>query len=90
MRDLIRSLPVRSAFGLPVYVAASQAAPFSTEPVLSEVEGLGMTIRRSTSAVGRTVADCELSVGRWTLSVGRLLHHARNRCQTAGANFTRT
>ncbi len=46
MRDLIRSLPVRSAFGLPVYVAASQAAPFSTEPVLSEVERLGMTLGR--------------------------------------------
>src|SRR4029450_4833032 len=29
-RDLIRSLPVRSTFGLPVYLAASQAAPFST------------------------------------------------------------
>jgi hypothetical protein len=27
---LIRSLPVRSASGLPVYVAAAQAAPFST------------------------------------------------------------
>jgi hypothetical protein len=30
MRDLIRSLPVRLAFGVPVYVAASQPAPFST------------------------------------------------------------
>jgi 23S rRNA (cytosine1962-C5)-methyltransferase len=30
LRDLIRSLPVRSASGLPVYVAASQTAPFST------------------------------------------------------------
>ena len=29
-RDLIRSLPVRSASGLPVYVAASPSAPFST------------------------------------------------------------
>src|SRR5205809_6587757 len=29
-RDLIRSLPVRSTSGLPVYVAASPAAPFST------------------------------------------------------------
>ena len=29
-RDLIRSLPVRSAFGLSVHVAASRAAPFST------------------------------------------------------------
>jgi len=29
-RDLIRSLPVRSAFSLPVDVAASPAAPFST------------------------------------------------------------
>jgi hypothetical protein len=29
-RHLIRSLPVRSASGLPVYVAASPAAPFST------------------------------------------------------------
>ena len=35
MKDLIRSLPVRSAFGLPVDVAASPAAPFSTS--------LGMT-----------------------------------------------
>ena len=42
-RDLIRSLPVRSACGLPVHVAASPAAPFSTELVLSEAEGLGMT-----------------------------------------------
>src|SRR5438552_15633658 len=29
-RDLIRSLPVRSTSGLPVYVASSPAAPFST------------------------------------------------------------
>jgi len=36
-------MPVRSAFGLPVHVAASLAAPFSTKLVLSEVEGLGMT-----------------------------------------------
>jgi len=43
MRDLIRSVPVRSACGLPVYIAAFLAAPFSTEPVLSNVEGLGMT-----------------------------------------------
>ncbi len=35
IRDLIRSLPVRSAFGLPVYVAASPAVSFSTS--------LGMT-----------------------------------------------
>jgi hypothetical protein len=34
-RDLIRSLPVGSAFGLPVHVAASPATPFST--------ALGMT-----------------------------------------------
>jgi len=34
-RDLIRSLPVRSASGLRVHVAASPAAPFSTS--------LGMT-----------------------------------------------
>ena len=32
-RDLIRSLPIRSAFGLPVYVATSQAAPFLTPNV---------------------------------------------------------
>ena len=43
VRDLIRSRPIRSAFGLPIHVAAPRAAPFSTEPVLSEVEGLGMT-----------------------------------------------
>jgi len=30
MEDLIRSLSVRSEFGLSVYVAASPAAPFST------------------------------------------------------------
>jgi hypothetical protein len=35
IRDLIRLLPVRSASGLSVYVAASPAAPFSTS--------LGMT-----------------------------------------------
>jgi predicted RNA-binding protein with PUA-like domain len=35
LRDLIRSLPVRSASDLPVYVAASPVAPFSTS--------LGMT-----------------------------------------------
>jgi hypothetical protein len=29
-RDLVRLLPVRSAFGLPAYVTASRAAPFST------------------------------------------------------------
>jgi hypothetical protein len=38
LRDLIRSLPVRSASGLPIYVAASPAAPFSTL--------LGMTAMR--------------------------------------------
>jgi tetratricopeptide (TPR) repeat protein len=38
-RDLIRSLPVRSASDLPVYVAASPAAPFSTS--------IGMTSRRT-------------------------------------------
>ena len=38
-RDLIRSLPVRSASGLPVYVAASRAAPFSSS--------LGMRIERT-------------------------------------------
>ena len=32
MRDFIRSLPVRSAFGLPIYVADSLAATFSTTP----------------------------------------------------------
>jgi hypothetical protein len=37
VRDLMRSLPVRSTSGLPVYVAASPAAPFSTS--------LGMTRR---------------------------------------------
>ena len=37
-QGLIRSLPVRSASGLPVHVAASPAAPFSTS--------LGMTIKR--------------------------------------------
>jgi hypothetical protein len=42
---LIRSLPLRSASGLPVYVAASRTAPFSTlaQFTLSEVEGLEMT-----------------------------------------------
>ena len=30
LRDLIRSLPARLACGLPVHVAASLAAPFST------------------------------------------------------------
>ena len=30
LRDLIRSLPVRSTFGLPIFVAASPAASFST------------------------------------------------------------
>src|SRR6266496_3350359 len=37
LRDLIRSLPVRSASGHPVHVAASPAAPFSTP--------LGMTVK---------------------------------------------
>jgi FOG: TPR repeat len=37
-RGLIRSRPVRSAFGLPVHVAASPVAPFSTS--------LGMTIKK--------------------------------------------
>src|SRR5206468_4500951 len=46
-RDVIRSLPVRSAPDLPVHVAASPAAPFSTEPVLSEVEGLDVTSHHS-------------------------------------------
>src|SRR6476620_7302555 len=48
-RGLIRPLPVRSAFGLPVHVAASPPAPFSTP--------LGMTVicihsRQSTARTG--------------------------------------
>src|SRR5438552_3381422 len=37
-RDLTRSLPVRSTFGLPVYVVASPAAPFSTPLGMTEKE----------------------------------------------------
>jgi hypothetical protein len=47
-RDLIRSRPVLSTFGLPVYVAASPAAPFSTT--------LGMTEH----AYGSSNLDCSL------------------------------
>jgi hypothetical protein len=35
-RDLIRSLPVRSACGLPVHVAASRAAQFSSPLAMTE------------------------------------------------------
>ena len=35
-RDLICSLPVRLAFGLPVHAAASLAAPFSTSLEMTE------------------------------------------------------
>ena len=56
LRDLIRSLPVRSASGLPVYVAASRAAHSRLR-----FASLGMTsgvrntdIRRGTRAAART------------------------------------
>ena len=39
VRDLIRSLPVRSASGLPVYLAASPAARFSTSVGMTECRG---------------------------------------------------
>jgi anthranilate synthase component II len=42
-RDLIRSLPARSASGLAVYVAASPAAPFSTS--------LGMTLVNASNRI---------------------------------------
>ena len=37
-RDLIRSLAVRSASGLPVHVAASPATPFSTSLGMTSTE----------------------------------------------------
>lgn len=40
-RDLIRSLAVRSACGLPVHVAASLAAPFSTSVGMTGFSALG-------------------------------------------------
>jgi hypothetical protein len=42
-RDLIRSLAVRSASGLPVHVAASPAAPFSTSLRLTRNAMLALT-----------------------------------------------
>jgi uncharacterized protein len=57
MRDLIRSLPVRSAFGLPVDVAASQAASFSTS--------LGMT------RTVRLASDIALPLQRFHASTSR-------------------
>lgn len=38
-RSFIRSLTVRSAFGLPVHVAASQVAPFSTSLGMTGIVG---------------------------------------------------
>src|SRR6266481_8049807 len=44
-RDLICSLPVHSASGLPVYVAASSAAPFSTLLRVARIDRLLFQIR---------------------------------------------
>jgi hypothetical protein len=44
-RDLIRSLPVRSTFGLPVYVAASPAAPFSTPLRFARNDKIGLAVK---------------------------------------------
>src|SRR5260370_4356333 len=41
-RDLIRSLPARVASGLPVYVAASAAAPFSTPLEMTSTHGVAI------------------------------------------------
>jgi hypothetical protein len=46
IRDLIRSPPVPSASGLPVYVAASPAAPFSTSVGMTEREAAHGVLRR--------------------------------------------
>jgi hypothetical protein len=43
---LICSLPVHSAFGLPVYVAASPAAPFSTPLRVARNDKLLLQIRK--------------------------------------------
>ena len=54
-RDLIRSLPIRSAFSLPVHVAASLAAPFSTS--------LGMTRRRRVSYPAAAITFSSIAIG---------------------------
>jgi len=54
-RDLIRSLPVRSATGLPVHVAASPTAPFSTT--------LGMTERTQKKPGGKINSPPGLKLG---------------------------
>ena len=59
-KDLIRSLPVRSASGLPVHVAASPAAPFSTN--------LGMT--KKARAIARSRFDDYLSRREATSGLG--------------------
>ena len=46
-RDLIRSLPVRSAFRLSVYVAASQPTPFSTALEMAQARILVSLVLRS-------------------------------------------
>jgi hypothetical protein len=42
-QDFIRSLAVRLAFGLPVHVAASPAAPFSTSLRFGRNDWLALT-----------------------------------------------
>jgi hypothetical protein len=58
-RDLIHSLPACSALGLPVYVPAPPAAPFSTAPSAP----LEMTIRFRMKA-GYCARECPTSIYR--------------------------
>ena len=59
-RDLIRSLPVRSTSGLPVYVAASPAAPFSTTLRFARNDNHVVSIAPKNGPHGRAVGSGNL------------------------------
>ncbi len=67
-RDLIRSLPIRSAFSLPVHVAASLAAPFSTSLGMTGIERVyyptaAMTFSSIAIGVGSAPTSIVVRVG---------------------------
>jgi hypothetical protein len=58
-RDLIRSLPVRSTSGLPVYVAASPAAPFSTALRSARIDNHMVSLAPENCAHRRAIASSD-------------------------------
>src|SRR5206468_10813095 len=65
-RDLVRSLPIRSTSGLPVYVAASPAAPFSTP--------LGMTMQYDSIAPEHRAHGRAIGAGKFQRQRGKVVN----------------